>query len=320
MSHAHPPSPSGSTADAPDDLHARITRLAAINIAVAATVMGIKYLAYVVSGSVAIYSDALESIVNVVTAGAALIAVRYSAKPADDDHQFGHHKAEFFAAIFEGAMIIVAALLILVKAYEAIRFGSTLVQPGLGLAINAAAAAINAGWAWVLIGRGKAWRSPALAADGWHLFTDVITSAGVLIGLLLAIATGWQILDPLLAAAVALNILWTGHKITLQSMSSLMDQAASPDIEKRIRAAIAANGDGALQAHDIRTRQAGRALFIEFHLVVPGTMTVEEAHKICDRLEAAIEAEIEGSEAVIHVEPHHKAKKKMPGVVSLARR
>lgn len=297
--------------------HGKIMRLAAINIAVAAAVMGIKYVAYLVSGSVALYSDALESIVNVMTAIAALIAVRIAVKPADADHPFGHHKAEFFAAIFEGAMIIVAAILILAKVYDALRTGGALQQAGLGLAINAGAAVLNAAWAWVLIDRGTAWRSPALVADGRHLTTDVVTSIGVLIGLGLAIITGWQILDPLLAGAVALNILWTGHKITLQSMSSLMDQAASPDIEKRIRAVIAANGDGALQAHDIRTRQAGRALFIEFHLVVPGSMTVVDAHDICDRLETAIEEHIEGSEVVIHVEPDHKAKSKAQGIVSL---
>jgi cation diffusion facilitator family transporter len=298
-------------------LQGKITRFAAINIAVAAAVMAIKYAAYVVSGSVALYSDALESVVNVMTAVAALIAVHISARPADDNHPFGHHKAEFFAAIFEGAMIIVAALLILAKSYEALHSGTGLQQPGTGLAINFAAALINAGWAYALIERGKAWRSPALSADGWHLVTDVITSAGVLTGLLLALVTGWHVLDPLLAGAVAINILWTGHKIALASMSSLMDQAASPAIEERIRTIIAANGHGALQAHDIRTRQAGRALFIEFHLVVPGSMTVDDAHAICDRLEDAIEVEIEGSEAVIHVEPDYKAKSDVQGAVAL---
>lgn len=295
----------------------KITRLAAVNIAVAATVMGIKYVAYLVSGSVALFSDALESIVNVMTAVAALIAVRISAKPADDEHPFGHHKAEFFAAIFEGAMIIIAAVVILVKSYEALKIGGSIQQPGLGLAINTGAALINAAWAYVLIGRGKAWRSPALTADGWHLVTDVYTSAGVVVALLLAVVTGWYWLDPLIAAVVALNILWAGYRIAMQSMSSLMDQAASPEIENQIRTVIARNGHGALQAHDIRTRQAGRALFIEFHLVVPGSMTVYDAHIICDRLEDAIEAEIEGSEAVIHVEPDHKVKPGIEGAVDL---
>lgn len=296
----------------------RATLVAAASIAVAAAVMAIKYVAYLITGSVALYSDALESIVNVVTAVVALLALHIGSRPPDKNHPFGHHKAEFFAAIFEGAMIIVAAVLILMKAVPALKHGTTLEQPGLGLIINGAAAALNAGWAWVLISRGRQWRSPALEADGWHLVADVVTSAGVIVGLVLAVATGWYILDPLLAAIVALNILWTGYKIALGSMSSLMDQAASPDIERRIRAAIAANGDGALEAHDIRTRQAGRALFIEFHLVVPGTMTVDNAHQICDRIEEALEKEIEGSEIVIHVEPDHKAKSGTGEAVALS--
>lgn len=294
-----------------------IARLAAINIAVAAAVMGIKYLAFLVSGSVALFSDAMESIVNVMTAGAALLAIHIADKPADDDHPFGHHKAEFFAAIFEGAMIIIAALMILVKAYLALRTGSILENTGTALAINTFAGVINGLWAYLLINRGTSWRSPALVADGWHLVTDVITSAGVIVALLLALATGWHFLDPIIAAAIALNILWTGYRIALDSMSRLMDQAASPEIEKKIYDVIARNGDGALQAHDIRTRQAGRALFIEFHLVVPGGMTVDAAHEICDRLEDAIEAEIEGSEVVIHVEPDYKVKTPTDGTVDL---
>ena len=286
----------------------QVTRIAGLSIAVAVAVMGIKYVAYLVSGSVALFSDAAESIVNVMTAIAALVAIRIGSKPPDKDHPFGHHKAEFFAAIFEGAMIIVAAILIISKAYTALNQGVVLESPGLGLLINTGATVINAAWASLLISRGNSWRSPALVADGRHLATDVFTSIGVIAGLGLAVMTGWHFLDPLLAAAVALNILWTGYRIALESMSRLMDQAASPEIESRIRAAIASNGGGALQAHDIRTRQAGRALFIEFHLVVPGEMSVNAAHEICDRLEDAIEREIEGSEAVIHVEPDHKAK------------
>ena len=304
-------------ADTQADIPQLASRIAAGSIAVALVVMAVKYVAYLMTGSVALYSDALESIVNVMTAVVALMAMRIGMRPPDRNHQFGHHKAEFFAAIFEGAMIIVAAILILMKAAAAIRTGTTLENPGAGLAVNALASAVNAAWAWILIIRGRKWRSPALEADGWHLTSDVITSAGVLLGLLLAMATGWYFLDPLLAAIVALNILWIGYRIASQSMSTLMDQAASPRIEAQIRNAIAANGGGALQAHDIRTRQAGRALFIEFHLVVPGNMTVAEAHVICDRLEDALEAEIEGSEVVIHVEPDDKAKRVTASVVPI---
>jgi cation diffusion facilitator family transporter len=304
-------------AAAVESINGRLGQIAAANIAVAIAVVALKYIAYVVSGSVALFSDALEGIVNVMTAVAAFIAIRLGSKPADSDHPFGHHKAEFLAAIFEGAMIAVAAVLIMIKAYNGIVQGTTFENAGIGIAFNAAAGAVNAGWAWLLIRRGMAWRSPALVADGQHLFTDVITSVGVIAGLVLAVATGWHILDPLIAAIVAVNILWMGYKIAIQSMSRLLDQAASPEIEGRIRGVIEANAVGALQAHDIRTRQAGRALFIEFHLVVPGTMTVDEAHVICDRLENSIERTIEGSEVVIHVEPEYKAKPEQSGAVPL---
>ncbi|CAA2137313.1 cation diffusion facilitator family transporter [Hyphomicrobium sp. ghe19] len=297
--------------------HGRIARIAAINIGVALTVVTLKYIAYAVSGSVALFSDALESIVNVMTAIAAFSAIRLSAKPADADHPFGHYKAEFLAAMFEGAMIAVAAVLIMIKAYSGLVNGVELAHPGLGLAINVLSTVINAGWAWAMIKWGTNWRSPALVADGKHLFTDVITSVGVVIALIVAILTGWTILDPLIAAVVATHILFMGYNIATESMSRLMDQAASPDIEGRIRGVIEANGHGALEAHDIRTRQAGRALFIEFHLVVPGTMTVDDAHVICDRLENSIEQSIEGSEVVIHVEPEYKAKPEESGAVPL---
>ena len=300
------------------DLQAsQIKRLAAINIAVALVVIVIKYLAYLVSGSVALFSDALESVVNVMTAVTAFAAIRLSAKPPDSDHPYGHHKAEFLAAMFEGAMIAVAAVLILLKARSALIEGVKFEQSALGIGLNIVASILNGAWAWLLINRGRLWRSPALVADGQHLYTDVITSVGVVIGLTVAILTGWHILDPLIAAAVALNILWMGYRIAVKSMSALLDEAASPEIEHRIRQVIEANGSGALEAHDIRTRQAGRALFIEFHLIVPGTMTVEEAHAICDRLENAIETAIEGSEVVIHVEPEDKAKPDESGALPL---
>jgi cation diffusion facilitator family transporter len=295
----------------------KIARIAIANIAVALIVIVLKYVAYAVSGSIALFSDALESVVNVMTAVAAYIAIRMSAKPPDADHPFGHYKAEFLAAMFEGAMIAVAAVLILIKAYSGLVEGVTLEHSFLGLSINGISTVINAVWAWAMIRWGTGWRSPALVADGQHLFTDVITSVGVVLGLIVAIVSGWHVLDPLIAAIVAVNILMMGYRIATDSMSRLMDQAASPEIEGRIRGVIEANGHGALEAHDIRTRQAGRALFIEFHLVVPGSMTVDEAHVICDRLEDSIEQSIEGSEVVIHVEPEYKAKPQESGAVPL---
>ena len=147
-----------------------------------------------------------------------------------------------------------------------------------------------------------------MAADGWHLFTDVITSVGVIAGLGLATVTGWRILDPLLAAAVAVYILYAGWLLARDSVSGLMDVAVTSEDSRRIRAIISSNAEGAIEAHDLRTRSAGRVTFIEFHLVVPGTMAVAEAHRICDRLEEAIGVEVPGSEVLIHVEPEGEAR------------
>ena len=291
--------------------------IGAASIAVALFVMGLKYAAYLVTGSVALYSDALESIVNLVAAVAALIAIRIGARPADKKHPFGHHKAEYFSAVLEGALIIVAALLIFREAYDAILVPRALEDFGLGMGLSALATVLNGGWAAFLIRRGRLYRSPALVADGWHLFTDVLTSVGVIAGLLLAKATGIALLDPILALAVAAYILWSGSKIAMASLSGLLDEAADADIQARIRAAIKESGAGALEAHGVRTRIAGPVVFIEFHLVVPGAMTVNEAHEICDRLEAALEAQIEGSDVVIHVEPEHKAEARTKGAIRL---
>lgn len=288
-------------------LEARTGRMAIASIAVACAVLGIKYLAYWTTGSVALYSDALESIVNVLTAVVALIAVRISARPADRRHQFGHHKAEYFSAVVEGVLIIVAALLILHAAWEALRSPRTFTEPWLGLAISGVATAINAVWSWFLISYGRRWRSPALVADGWHLFSDVATSVGVVVGLALAVLTGWAFLDAALAALVAVNILVAGWRVISSSVSGLMDEAVDSDLARRIRALISESASGAIEAHDLRTRTAGRATFIDFHLVVPGTMSVADAHRICDRIERALESEIEGAEVVIHVEPEGEA-------------
>lgn len=286
----------------------RTGRMAMASIAVAAAVLIIKYLAYWTTGSVALYSDALESIVNVLTALVAFAAVRISARPADRRHQFGHHKAEYFSAVLEGVLIIVAALLILNAAWGALRAPRAMTEPWLGLAISGIATAINAVWSWTLIRNGRPWRSPALVADGWHLFSDVATSIGVIAGLAISALTGWTILDPALAALVAINILVTGWRVVISSVSGLMDEAVDSDIGRRIQAVISESAAGALEAHDIRTRTAGRATFIDFHLVVPGTMSVADAHRICDRIERALEAEIEGAEIVIHIEPEGEAR------------
>ncbi len=284
-------------------------RLAAIgSIAVALLVLALKYLAYWVTGSVALYSDALESIVNLITALVALYAVHVSAQPADRRHQFGHHKAEYFSAVIEGVLIVVAALLIFHEAYDAYLRPRALSEPLRGLAINGLATAVNAGWSYFLLTWGRRQRSPALVGDGWHLLTDVATSIGVIVGLLLAMLTGWQSLDPVLAAVVAANILWAGWRLVRESVSGLMDEAVTGEAAQHIRDVISANAQGAIEAHDVKTRAAGRVTFIEFHLVVPGSMTVAASHQICDRIEQALQAQVHGAQVLIHVEPEEEAK------------
>lgn len=283
-------------------------RLAVGSLLIGVLVLGLKTLAWWLTGSVALLSDALESIVNLATAFAALVAIRIAARPADAQHPFGHHKAEFFSAVLEGIMIIVAALLILREAYHGFLNPQPLDAPIEGLLINGIATAINGFWAWTLVRGGRRLKSPALAADGQHLWTDVLTSAGVVIGVLLAVATGWWILDPAMAALVAVNILWSGSRVVKESLSGLMDEAVSEDVLETIRAVISAEADGAVEAHDLRTRYAGAVTFVEFHLVVPGEMTVFDAHEICDRVEAGIARAVPDSQITIHVEPEHKSK------------
>ena len=260
------------------------------------------------TGSVALLSDALESTVNVATAFAALIAIQVAAKPADANHPYGHNKAEFFSAVLEGVMIIVAALLILREAYHGFMEPIRLDAPIEGLLVNLGATVINGVWAWVLISRGRKRQSPALVADGKHLVTDVLTSVGVAVGVLLAVATGWWILDPALAVLVAVNILWSGSKIIKESLSGLMDEAVSEKTLSSIREIIAAEADGAMEAHDLRTRHAGSVIFIDFHLIVPGETTVFRAHEICDRIENGLRDALADARITIHVEPEHKSK------------
>ena len=286
----------------------RTLMLATGSLVVGFVVLGLKALAYWMTGSIALLSDALESTVNVATAVAALIAIRIAATPADADHPYGHHKAEFFSAVLEGVMIIVAAILIMHEAYKGFLAPRMLDAPLEGLLVNGAATVLNGLWCWLLITDGRKHKSPALVADGHHLLSDVVSSIGVAFGVLLAVVTGWSVLDPALAAIVALNILWSGWKVTKESLSGLMDESVAADVLARIRTILSAEAAGALEVHDLRTRHAGKATFIDFHLVVPGAMTVAEAHGICDRVEAALLSEIEQAVITIHVEPENEAR------------
>ncbi len=283
-------------------------KIAIGSIVVGFVVLGLKMIAWRMTGSIALLSDALESTVNVATAIAALVAIRVAQRPADANHPYGHHKAEFLSAVLEGVMIIMAALLIFREAYFGLISPQPLEARMEGLAVNAGAGVLNAIWCWVLITRGKRLHSPALVADGRHLLSDVISSAGVLIGVIVAMLSGWSILDPLLASAVALTILWSGWKVMTAALSGLLDEAVPDETLAQIREIISTEAVGAVEAHDLRTRRAGSATFIDFHLVVPGDLTVTAAHEICDGIEASLKTLAPECVVTIHVEPEHKAK------------
>jgi len=280
-----------------------VRRLAFWGIPLAFGVMGLKLVAWWVTGSVALLSDGLESTVNVVAAFVAFFVIRYAQKPADLDHPYGHQKAEYLSAVLEGVMIVIAAILIIQEAVGHLFAPKMLDAPVLGLAINSLAGVINAVWAMTLIRIGKSHRSPALSADGHHVLSDVVTSVGVLVGLLLAIVTGYAILDPVLAILVAINIIFQGWKVISHSVAGLMDKSVEADEVAAIKAAISDNAAGSLGVHDLRTRMAGAVTFVAFDLVVPAGMPVGEAHEICDRLEAAVRAAKPGARVTIHVEP-----------------
>jgi cation diffusion facilitator family transporter len=283
-------------------------RIAAGSIVIGCLVLAMKSAAWWITGSAAFYSDALESIVNVAASVIALAALRFAAIPADANHTYGHDKAEFFAAVIEGVLIVIAALSIFRHAWETWQDPHPLAMPGQGLALNALATVLNGLWCAVLIRTGKRLRSPALTADGWHLLSDVVTSVGIAIGVGLVVLTGYLVLDPLLAAATGIYVLWSGMAMIFSSVGGLMDAAPEPAVVNRIRELVAESAVGAIEAHDLRMRHAGKLTFIEFHLVVPGAMTVAESHAICDRVEEALRAEMPQLIITIHVEPEAKAK------------
>ncbi|WP_273756916.1 cation diffusion facilitator family transporter [Bartonella sp. MM73XJBT] len=285
-----------------------IQNLTLYSIFVACIVFALKYWAYHITGSVALYSDALESIVNILASLAAWWAVKVSMKPADHDHPFGHHKAEYFSAILEGILIIIAAIIILREAWMVLSTVKLLQKPGVWLVIHVVASVINCMWGWILIHQGKIHRSPALKADGIHFITDVFTSLAILIGLVAGFFSGWGVLDPILAIIVAVNILLQGWKVINSAVQGLMDVGVELNETMRIRELISANAQGALEVHDLLTRVAGRVTFIEFHLVVPAVMSVGEAHRICDKIEGALQEEFDNVRISIHVEPEEEAK------------
>ena len=278
-------------------------RTAGVSVLVGVTVLVFKLGAWRVTGSVALFSDALESTVNVVAALALLWAVRVAARPPDEGHPWGHGKAEYLSAVLEGALIAVAAFSILRAALGRLIDPVPLDRLGLGTMLAVAASLANGALGLFLLRRARALESPALRADGLHVLSDILTTAGVLLGIGLARLTGWWVLDPLLAAAVALQILRVGWQLVRESLNALMDPTVPPEELEQLRAIVDRASGEPGRVHSLRARRAGRNLFVEVRLGLPPETRVCDAHDVCDAVEQALEAEYRGVEAFVHVEP-----------------
>jgi cation diffusion facilitator family transporter len=279
-----------------------LTRFAWLSIAAAAATMGLKTAAYLFTGSVGLLSDALESGVNLAGALMALAMLSIAARPADEDHAFGHGKAEYFSSGVEGALILVAAVSIAIAAVGRLITPKPLEQVGLGLAVSFAASLINLAVALILFRASRRHQSITLKANAQHLLTDVWTSAGVLAGVGAVALTGWQRLDPLVALAVAVNIVRVGMHIVQDSIAGLMDKALPLEDQNRVREVLDKLKQSGATYHALRTRQAGTRKHVSVHVLVPGTWTVQQGHQLLERLESDICSALPNAEIITHLE------------------
>ncbi len=280
-----------------------LTRYAWLSIAAAIVTIGLKSLAYVLTGSVGLLSDAIESLVNLLGATIALSMLIIAAKPPDEEHHFGHSKAEYFASGAEGILILVAAFSIGVMAVKRIISPQPLEQVGAGLIVSTAASAVNFGVSRVLLYIGKKFNSITLEADARHLMTDVWTSVAVIGGVGAVALTGWRILDPVVAIAVAANIVWTGYQLIRRSISGLMDTALSSEDLQTISKVLDEYRNQGIQFHSIRTRQAAGRRFISIHVLVPGRWTTHRGHHLVEKVEIDISNALPGATVFTHLEP-----------------
>jgi len=278
-------------------------RWALLSILAAVTTIGLKLLAYQLTGSVAMLSDALESLVNLAAALVLLFALWFGSIPPDDTHSYGHEKVEFFASGFEGALILFAAGGILATAIPRLVAPAAIEQVGPGVALSLAATGVNFVTARLLLHQAKLSRSLALETDGRHLLSDVYTTVGVVLGVVLASITGIQVLDPLIALLVGLLILRTGADLLRRSVHGLMDRSLGEDELKVIHAAIGAELRDGMTFHQLRTRRVGPRRLADVHLLVPGELSVREGHDLATSVEAAVAAALADSEVTVHVEP-----------------
>jgi len=279
-----------------------LTRFAWLSIGAAILTMALKAAAYVLTGSVGLLSDALESFVNLAGGLMALTMLIVAAGPPDDDHPFGHDKAEYFSSILEGTLILVAAGAIGVAAAQRLMHPRPLEQIGLGLVISVIAALVNLGVGLVLLRAGQRHLSITLEANAQHLLTDVWTSAGVLVGVGAVALTGWQRLDPIIALIVAGNIVATGVRLVRRSVSGLMDSALPAEDQRTLQRVLAQYADAGVQFHALRTHQAGARRFVSFHVLVPGGWTVHRGHSLLERIEADIRGALSHATVLTHLE------------------
>jgi len=279
-----------------------LTRFAWLSIATAVGTMALKGLAYHLTGSVGLLSDALESLVNLAGALMALAMLTAAARPPDEDHAYGHSKAEYFSSVLEGTLILIAAASIGVAAVNRLIEPQPLQKIGAGLAVSVAASIVNLGVAVVLGRTGKRERSIALTANARHLLTDVWTSAGVVVGIAAVAVTGWQPLDPIVALVVAGNIVWSGYRLLRVSVDGLMDKALPAAEYAAVRAVLDAHVKNGIQYHALRTRESGARRFVSLHVLVPGDWTVHRGHALLERIESEIRAVVPNVTVLTHLE------------------
>lgn len=279
-----------------------LTRFAWLSIAAAVATIGLKTAAYLITGSVGLLSDALESGVNLVAAVLALIALGVAERPPDEEHAYGHTKAEYFSSGIEGGLIIVAAASIIGTAVPRLIRPQPLEEVGLGLLVSVAASVVNLVVAQVLVRTGARRNSIALEADGKHLMTDVLTSAGVIVGVAMVAITGIERLDPIIALLVAANIVWSGVQLVRRSAMGLMDTALPKDQLALVRGVLDRYGAQGIRFHAVRSRQSGGRSFLSFHVLVPGDWTVQRGHDLLDRIETDIRQGMPHATVFTHLE------------------
>jgi cation diffusion facilitator family transporter len=280
-----------------------LTRTAFLALAAASVTMLLKFVAYWLTGSVGLLSDAVESTANLVAALSVLFALWFAARPVDRTHNYGHEKIEFFSSGIEGWLILIAAAGIVWTSVNRLINPRPLESIGAGVTVAIVASAINFGVALVLLRVARAHRSIVLEADGRHLLTDVLTSVGVVLGLTLAHFTGVEQLDPIIALLVAVNITWTGYQLVRISVDGLMDRALDSATEQAIQESIEREIGPRMTYHALRTRRAGSRSFVDFHLLVPGEQTVQKAHDLTNRIEHAVASVVPNAETTVHIEP-----------------